>query len=329
MPATIARIGGWLPRGWRDLGLQLALYLTADASYEIARGFAQGRAEVAFANGERIMDLERALNLFFEPSYQASITTVHWMIEVANTVYLNSQFTVALAFLLWMYLFRNEQYYFFRNMLLVSMGIALVGYIGFPTAPPRMFPEYGFVDTFNDHSSINHDSALAQLFINPFAAVPSMHCAVALMIGVTGFKVCRNWFARSFWASWPLLVAWVTVVTANHYWVDAVLGWMVAGLSFLIASRVLAELRPGLWAWPGSGRIRPRTPGPDPNPVIEPQPTEGPQSAVTTRLIVDLQPETDPHPDHDPQTGTGPQPGNDPHPDGDPRTGTGSRGARV
>ena len=256
MLAVIARIGAWLPRGWGDLFRQLVLYVLADTSYEIARGMADGRADLAFANGERVMDLERSLNLFFEPSWQASTMTVSWLIDIANAVYLNSQFTVALAFLIWMYLFRNEQYYFFRNMLFASMGLALVGYIGFPTAPPRMYPEYGFFDTINAHSSVNHDSALAKLFINPFAAVPSMHCAVALMIGGTGFKVCRNWFARAFWAFWPLVVAWVTVVTANHYWIDAVLGWMVAGLSFLIASRVIAELKPELWTWirPGESR---------------------------------------------------------------------------
>src|SRR5690606_4435125 len=147
-------------------------------------------------NGERVMDVQRSMGLFFEPDVQSWIHQWNWVIDFANTIYLNSQFTVAVAFLIWLYLFRNEHYYFFRNMLFVSMGLALVGYIGFPTAPPRMYPEYGFIDTVNAHSSVNHDSALAKLFINPFAAVPSMHCAVALMIGGTGFKVCHNKFAR-------------------------------------------------------------------------------------------------------------------------------------
>lgn len=249
MPALIVRIGEWLPRGWADLLRQLLLYLIADTGYEIARGMADGRANLAFANGERIMDTQRSMGLFFEPAWQGLIIDHTWLVDIANTIYLNSQFTVALAFLVWMYLFRNEHYYFFRNMLFVSMGLALVGYIGFPTAPPRMYPEYGFIDTVNAQSSVNHDSALAKLFINPFAAVPSMHCAVALMIGGTGFMVCRNWFARVFWAGWPLLVAWVTIVTANHYWLDAVLGWMVAAISFLVASRVLAEFKPESWAW--------------------------------------------------------------------------------
>lgn len=249
MPALIVRIGEWLPRGWPDLFRQLLLYLIADTFYELARGLADGRANVAFANGERVMDVEKWMGLFFEPGAQSMILGLEWMVNLANTVYLNSQFTVALTFLIWMYLFRNEYYYFFRNMLFVAMALALIGYIGFPTAPPRMFSEYGFIDTVNAQSSVNHDSALAKLFINPFAAVPSMHCAVALIIGITGYKVCRNWFARSFWLAWPLVVAWVTVVTANHYWIDAVLGWMVVGVSYLIASRILAEIKPEAWAW--------------------------------------------------------------------------------
>jgi len=247
--SIISRIGGWLPRGWGDLFLQLTLYMLANTAYEIARGLADGRAVQAFANGERIIDLERNTGTFFEPALQLFFLPESWLIDIANTIYLNAQFTVLLGFLIWMYFFRNDTYYFFRNMFFVSMGLALVGYIGFPTAPPRMYPEYGFIDTVNAQSSINHDSEFAKLLINPFAAVPSMHCAVALMIGCTAFMVTKNKFIRGFWLCWPLLVAWVTVVTANHYWADAVLGWMVAGLSFLIATRVIAEIKPETWAW--------------------------------------------------------------------------------
>ena len=127
-------------------------------------------------------------------------------------------------------------------MFVVSMGLALVGYTLYPTAPPRMFPEYGFVDTINDFSGVNHDSALAKIFINPYAAVPSMHCAFAMMIGVTGVHglppLVRR---RRSGPAWPLLVAWVVIVTANHYWVDAALGWMVAAA---VGARRRAAARP-------------------------------------------------------------------------------------
>lgn len=138
-------------------------------------------------------------------------------------------------------------------MFVVSMCLALIGYIGYPTAPPRMFPQEGFVDTITDFSNVNHDSALAKIFINPYAAVPSMHCAFALMIGGTGVMVCRNWWSKAFWAAWPILVAWVVVVTANHYWVDWALGWMVAIAAALIAQRLLARVRPEAWSWQARG----------------------------------------------------------------------------
>jgi membrane-associated phospholipid phosphatase len=96
---------------------------------------------------------------------------------------------------------------------------------------------------------------LAKIFINPYAAVPSMHCAFALMIGGTGVMVCRSRIAKAFWAAWPLLIVWVVIVTANHYWVDAALGWMVAATSALVASRLLARARPHAWSW-RAGRPR-------------------------------------------------------------------------
>ena len=106
-----------------------------------------------------MIDLERSTHTFFEPSLQAFFLPAHWLIDLANQLYLNAQFSIALGFLVWLYLFRNESYYFVRNMFVVSMGIALIGYTLYPTAPPRMFPEHGFVDTITDFSNVNHDSS--------------------------------------------------------------------------------------------------------------------------------------------------------------------------
>lgn len=250
MSRAIARIEAKLPRGWGDAGRQLGILVLVDVAYELVRGIADGQRAVAIAHGQQVIDFERSTHTLFEPSVQSLFLPARGLIDFANQVYLNSQFSVALGFLVWLYLFRNESYYFVRNMFVVSMGLALVGYTLYPTAPPRMFPGNGFVDTIVDFSKVNHDSAIAKIFINPFAAVPSMHAAFSLMIGGTGVLVARRWFTRAFWAAWPLLVAWVVVVTGNHYWVDVVLGWGVAVSSALIASSLLARARPEAWAWP-------------------------------------------------------------------------------
>jgi membrane-associated phospholipid phosphatase len=254
MRRAVATIGDRLPHGWGDLGRQLGLVLIVNTAYEIARGIADGQRAVAFSHGQQVIDLERATGTFFEPSMQAFFLPVNWLMDFANQVYMNSQFAVVVGFFFWLYFFRNESFYFVRNMFAVSMGLAVIGYTLYPTAPPRMFPEYGFVDTINDFSSVNHDSALAKLLINPYAAVPSMHCAFALMIGATGFQLVRHRAVKALWAVWPLLVAWVVVVTANHYWVDIALGWAVAVAAALIAARLLARVRPEAWSW----RTRPQ-----------------------------------------------------------------------
>lgn len=249
MARAFAAITAKLPHGWGDLGRQIGLLLLVDLAYETVRGLADGQRSVAFAHGQQIIDLERSTHSFFEPGVQDFFLQFGWLTDFANQVYMNSQFAVVLGFFLWVYFFRNEAFYFVRNMFIVAMGLALVGYTLYPTAPPRLYPEYGFVDTINDFSSVNHDSALAKLFINPYAAVPSMHCAFAAMIGVSGARLARHRVTRAFWAAWPLLVAWVVVVTANHYWIDVGLGWMVAAVSALVASRLLARARPEAWAW--------------------------------------------------------------------------------
>jgi hypothetical protein len=249
MSRAFAAVTARLPRGWGDAGRQLGVLVLVDVAYELVRGIADGQRSVAIAHGQQVISFEQSTHTFFEPNLQALFLPVHWLIDVANQVYLNSQFSITFSFLVWLYLFRNESYYFVRNMFVVSMCLALVGYTVFPTAPPRLFPGHGFVDTVVDFSQVNHNSAIAKIFINPFAAVPSMHCAFALMIGASGFRVSRRWFAKAFWAVWPLIVTWVVIVTANHYWIDAVLGGMVAISSALIAHRLLARARPEAWSW--------------------------------------------------------------------------------
>jgi membrane-associated phospholipid phosphatase len=246
---ALAHVGSKLPKGWGDLGRQAAILVGVDLAYTAVRGIADSERAAAITHGQQVIDFERSTHTFFEPSLQAFFLPAHWLIDFANQMYLNAQFSIALGFLVWLYLFRNESYYFVRNMFVVSMGLALLGYTLYPTAPPRMFPEHGFVDTINDFSNVNHDSTVAKIFINPYAAIPSMHCAFAAMIGGSGFLVCRHWWSKAWWACWPLLISWVVIVTANHYWVDAALGWMVALTAALVASRLLARARPEAWAW--------------------------------------------------------------------------------
>jgi len=220
----------------------------AELSYEAVRGISDGARDQAMINGQNVISLEKSLHTFFEPNLQAIFIDHRWIIDFANYMYMNSHFIVTTTFLVWLYVFRNQNFYFVRNMFMVAMALAIVGYAIVPTAPPRLFPQEGFVDTITDFAQVNHDSGLVKLFINPYAAIPSMHVAFSTMIGVTGILVAQHRSSKILWAAYPVLVFWVVVVTANHFWIDGAAGLLVAVLAAL-AARSLARTRPAVWSF--------------------------------------------------------------------------------
>jgi membrane-associated phospholipid phosphatase len=237
-----------LPRGAGDLLRQIVLFCGAYWAYRIVRGVVDGEAILAFANARGVISLERHLGLFVEPSVQAWTTSRTWLIDVASWMYLNCHFVVTTFTLAFLYLFRNERFYFVRNMFMVAMGIALVGYLVFPTAPPRMLPEWGFSDSVADFTGVN-DSASANLLVNPFAAVPSMHVAFALMLAVPMVRLARRRWVKALWSVYPALLTFVVVSTGNHFVFDAITGALTAGVSALAAQALFARMRPDAWAW--------------------------------------------------------------------------------
>jgi hypothetical protein len=252
LAAQLARVwrlsGRWLPNGWLDALRQLALFAGAYYAYRLVRGFVDGQAGVAFENARNLVNFERTLGLFFEPGLQAWARGEEWLLTAANWMYVNSHFIVTTTFLLWLYIARNQAFYYVRNMFMVSMALALVGYMAFPTAPPRFMPEWGFTDSVASFVGESAESS-ANVLYNPFAAVPSMHVAFALMIAVPAVFLVRNRALRALWALYPLVVSFVVVVTANHFWIDAVLGALVAAVSAVAASAAFARARPEAWGW--------------------------------------------------------------------------------
>ena len=190
-----------------------------------------------------VIDLERATHTFFEPDLQAFFLPANWLMDFANQIYMNSQFAVVLGFFFWLYFFRNESFYFVRNMFAVSMGLALVGYTLYPTAPPRFFTEYGFVDTINDFSSVNHDSALVKVFINPYAALPSFHAGWTILAALVVAGTLTGVWRHVVLATLPWMPVAV-VVTANHYVVDVLLGVALSLVALAVAARLAGGLRP-------------------------------------------------------------------------------------
>jgi hypothetical protein len=238
----------FLPQGWPDLLRQLLLFCGAYWLYRFVRGFTDGRVAQAFDNARDLIQIEQGLGLFIEPAVHAWARGSSWMIDGASWMYVNSHFTITTVTLAFIYLRRNPSFYFIRNMFMVAMGIALVLYAAFPTAPPRFMPEYGFSDSVAQFTGITAEGSSADALYNPFAAVPSMHVAFALMLGVPMASMARRAWVKALWILYPALVTFVVVATANHWWFDAFTGAVTAGVAAL-AAIVFARVRPAAWAW--------------------------------------------------------------------------------
>jgi membrane-associated phospholipid phosphatase len=107
-----------------------------------------------------------------------------------------------------------------------------------------MFPAFGFVDTLQDYASLNHESGLIQLAANPYAAMPSLHAADALIVGVVLAALCRRLPFKILWLLWPCWVWFCVMATGNHFWLDVAGGIGAAALAAAVVYRPRPRLRP-------------------------------------------------------------------------------------
>ena len=247
MASYAGSAGRRLPRGWAHLGLQVAIWLGFYAAYQIARGAADRGIGEAFWNGTLLIEAENRIGLLVEPGIQNLVERSQFLITATSFTYWLSQFAVVGLTLLWVYFRHHDRFADFRNWLIGANVIGLIGYVLLPTAPPRMFPEWGFSDTLAEHATVNHASGPIAFASNQYAAMPSLHAMDALIVGLVMISVCRTPIARVLWALWPLWLCFAVMGTGNHFWLDCLAGFALAlGTGAVLFRRRLgAVLRPG------------------------------------------------------------------------------------
>jgi membrane-associated phospholipid phosphatase len=229
--AATAAQGRVLPRGWLDLFRQLLIWFGFLLAYQVARGVADRSTAKAFQNARGVIDFESRVTGLWELSLQSWTESSHVLAVMTQWTYWLSQFLVVAIALFWVYLRRHDAFTRFRNVLMAANLIGLLGYVFLPTAPPRMFPEFGFVDTLAALGTPNHGSSIVQLASNPYAAMPSLHSADALIVGIALAFLVRPRILKAFWLLWPAWV-WVAVMaTGNHFWLDIAAGVVVVAIA--------------------------------------------------------------------------------------------------
>src|SRR5262245_3696848 len=213
-----------------EVGVLAALY----GVYEAVRGAGDASLAVARDHTDDIVSLERALHVFGERTVQEWSRGVPYLPALLGVAYMTLHLGATTLALRWVYRNRPNAFPLLRTTLIAATALALVGYVLFPAAPPRL-AGLGFSDTVTKHTGLNLSSDFLGSFYNPFAAVPSLHFGYALIVGVALATLARRPWVRIVGAIYPAFMLFVIVATRNHFFFDAAAGGAVVILGWWIA----------------------------------------------------------------------------------------------
>ena len=216
----------------RDGVAQLAVVLGAFGAYEAARLAMEPNWAQAFTNANRILSVEEVLGFAWEQSLQRAFLALPDVVHALNIFYFVGHFLFTAIFFVWLYRRSRDGFRSFRDGFLVATAIAVVIHWLFPTAPPRLV---GLEDTLLVLSGIDIGSPSSSALSNPVAAVPSLHAAYALGVGIGMIRYGRSHVVTLAGAIYPPLVVLTIVDTGNHFLLDAVAGIAVLALGFWLA----------------------------------------------------------------------------------------------
>ena len=281
----------------RDL-LEAAIVAVAFLLYFGVRGAVIDRPEVAYNHALDVIDAQRALGFFVEDDLNNWVKDKLFVAQTMNLVYFYMHFPLIIVFGIWLYYFRREKYTLTRDAFLASGAIALVVYWLYPVAPPRELPELaarfdpnapsyvrGFIDTLQVHLGYAYDTQSTRAFVNPYAAMPSLHFGWDLLLGLGivwafwpagGRSAAKTrlqgvstrrwlWVAAVIGVALPVLQVFSITLTANHFLLDAVAGGVVALLGIGVAVWLQR------WGYPAMTRSVRRLPLPGVRRLVPPE----------------------------------------------------------
>ena len=207
----------------RELVLVVALLLL----YKYGRFLTKGHVETALHNARDVIRLERSLGVFTEAGLQDLVLRDTTLVRFLNVYYLVAHVAVTAAAFLWLYARHPPTYRRFRNVMVVITVWGIVVHLLLPLAPPRMFPNLGFVDTARVFGPASYGAGSPYKgFANQFAAMPSLHFGWALVIAWAVLIATSSKWRFAVLAHLVVTLAAI-VLTANHYWLDAIVATLL------------------------------------------------------------------------------------------------------
>ena len=232
-------VRAWLSRshsGLREIASLGVLY----GVYEVIRGVGGENVQTAMSNTADLVAIERSLGIYVERGLQNAVEAIPMAPAIFGLAYIVLHFVGTATLLVWVHRRHPDRFPLVRTTFVVATGLALVGYVLYPAAPPRL-ADLGFSDTVSSSTGLDLSSDLLGALYNPFAAVPSLHFGYALIVGVVLATVASRRLVRVLGGVYPAAMLLIIVGTGNHFIVDAALGGLVVAAGWLVARAVLEQ----------------------------------------------------------------------------------------
>jgi hypothetical protein len=235
-------------RWWREVVYTLVLYVvysTVRNQFGSAGGPTGHANGIAYGHALDIIQIEHALRLYIEPALQ------RWYLDLPangwigfwNVFYGTAHFIVTAFALIWLYRRDKTRYPVWRNTLAFTTLFALIGFASFSLMPPRLldetFDRFGPPPVLNDEAAEHgdmvdtlatyptfwsFDSDTMKDISNQYAAMPSLHIGWSVWAALVMLPMVRRRWVRVLVVLYPFATLFCIMVTANHYWIDAVGG---------------------------------------------------------------------------------------------------------
>jgi PAP2 superfamily protein len=217
-----------------EAGTLLGLF----ALWQFAGSFSVFSPDGAIPRARWIWHAERLTHLPSEAAVQQVFLPHPLLVQTFNLYYLGLHFPVLIACLIWLFARHRQHYPRIRTTIVIFTAVSLL--IQFlPVAPPRMLPGDHMVDTAARYGQSVYGTGFDA---DQLSAMPSVHVGWAIIVALAVIAVCRSrwrWLALGY----PVLTTLVVVVTANHFWLDAIAAAALLGL-VLLAQVSFAAWRP-------------------------------------------------------------------------------------
>jgi len=259
-PAPVAtRVRPWTRRfryGWI---VEAALGVVVYFAYDDVRERVAGSAHVALDNARDLIRWEQAIGLYQELRIQRWFIDWGWFLSFWNIYYGTIHFVMPVVALVLLWRRAPARYVVWRNTLLTMLVIGLVMFWLWPLMPPRLMAQRGFVDTAAEFFNFGPQqrvvlvhgvptAASTAAFGNLFAAMPSFHAGWSTWSALAVLPVLRSRWARALVLLDVVFTVFAIVVTANHWILDAVGGWVVLAVSWALVTTYERWRHPQDWA---------------------------------------------------------------------------------